>query len=155
MQVAAPSCFWQEDLCRHPRVGSIASLFAWVHAVVSLCCSSTAKAVPAELRPTLVTVLYMLCWASCLLLQPAVCEQAMGIVCLESRRVAISGKVRAFALDKTGALTQAWLDFLAVQPVQAVPTTGAPHTGDQHPLIHKNCMRSQLRKCLFCQKHEA
>ena len=54
----------------------------------------------------------------------------MGILCLDPRRVAITGKVRAFALDKTGTLTQAWLDFLAVQPAQARPTTSSPHSGE-------------------------
>ena len=53
----------------------------------------------------------------------------MGIFCLEPRRVAITGKVRAFALDKTGTLTQSWLDFLAVQPTQAVSLKSGPHTG--------------------------
>ncbi len=43
----------------------------------------------------------------------------MGIFCLDPRRIAISGKVRVFALDKTGTLTQAWLDFLGVQPVRS------------------------------------
>ena len=54
----------------------------------------------------------------------------MGIFCLEPRRVAITGKVRAFALDKTGTLTQSWMDFLAVQPAQAVSVKNGPHTGD-------------------------
>ena len=54
----------------------------------------------------------------------------MGIFCLEPRRVAITGKVRAFALDKTGTLTQAWLDFLAVQPAQEAPLTSNPCTGE-------------------------
>ena len=54
----------------------------------------------------------------------------MGIFCLEPRRVAITGKVRAFALDKTGTLTQSWLDFLAVQPTQAVSVKSSPYTGE-------------------------
>ncbi|DBB17796.1 TPA: hypothetical protein ACH3X3_002824 [Trebouxia sp. C0006] len=45
--------------------------------------------------------------------------KALGIVCLDPGRVAISGKIRIFALDKTGTLTQAWLHFLGVQPVQS------------------------------------
>ena len=56
--------------------------------------------------------------------------KAMGIVCLDPRRVAITGKVRAFALDKTGTLTQAWLDFLAVQPV---PKTSGPPSSELKP----------------------
>ena len=54
----------------------------------------------------------------------------MGIFCLDPRRVAIAGKVRAFALDKTGTLTQAWLDFLAVQPAQGSSSTEARHSGE-------------------------
>lgn len=69
----------------------------------------------------------------------------MGIFCLEPRRVAITGKVRAFALDKTGTLTQAWLDFLAVQPAQAVPMTSNPRTGEstlhfeEHVCVSTHC----------------
>ena len=54
----------------------------------------------------------------------------MGIFCLEPRRVAITGKVRAFALDKTGTLTQSCLDFLAVQPTQSVSIKSSPHAGE-------------------------
>ena len=54
----------------------------------------------------------------------------MSIFCLDPRRVAIAGKVRAFALDKTGTLTQAWLDFLAVQPAQAFSSTDKRHYGE-------------------------
>lgn len=46
-----------------------------------------------------------------------VCIQEVGIFCLDPRRVAISGKVRIFALDKTGTLTQPFLDFLGLQPI--------------------------------------
>ncbi|DBA79899.1 TPA: hypothetical protein ACH3X1_008117 [Trebouxia sp. C0004] len=53
---------------------------------------------------------------------------AMGILCLDPGRVAISGKIRVFALDKTGTLTQAWLHFLGVQPVQSARAHTA-HTG--------------------------
>lgn len=66
----------------------------------------------------------------CALTPGCVLRQAMGIFCLEPRRVAITGKVRAFALDKTGTLTQAWLDFLAVQPARAVLLTSNPRTGE-------------------------
>lgn len=48
--------------------------------------------------------------------------QEVGIFCLDPRRVAISGKVRVFALDKTGTLTQSWLDFLGVQPLLPSPS---------------------------------
>ncbi|KAL0038469.1 hypothetical protein WJX77_007492 [Trebouxia sp. C0004] len=54
--------------------------------------------------------------------------KAMGILCLDPGRVAISGKIRVFALDKTGTLTQAWLHFLGVQPVQSARAHTA-HTG--------------------------
>lgn len=49
----------------------------------------------------------------------------MGIYCLDPRRIAISGKVRVFAMDKTGTLTQPWLDFLGLQPVHP-STSGTP-----------------------------
>ncbi len=52
----------------------------------------------------------------------------MGILCLDPRRVAISGKIRLFALDKTGTLTQAWLHFLGVQPVHSA-TAHTTHSG--------------------------
>ena len=48
----------------------------------------------------------------------------MGIFCLDPRRIAISGKVRVFALDKTGTLTQPWLDLLGVQPVRSPTSHG-------------------------------
>ena len=51
-----------------------------------------------------------------------------GSPLLDPRQVAITGKVRASALDKTGTLTQAWLVSLAVQPAQARPTS-SPHSG--------------------------
>ena len=54
------------------------------------------------------------------------CLQEVGIFCLDPRRVAISGKVRVFALDKTGTLTQSWLDFLGVQPLHPSPSGEPP-----------------------------
>ncbi|KAL3158258.1 hypothetical protein ABBQ38_010509 [Trebouxia sp. C0009 RCD-2024] len=64
--------------------------------------------------------------------------KAMGIVCLDSRRVAIAGKICAFALDKTGTLTQAWLDFLAVQPVPRTKGPRSGHAMDQLQYLDKN-----------------
>ncbi len=54
--------------------------------------------------------------------------QALGIVCLDPGWVDISGKIRIFALDKTGTLTQPWLHFLGVQPVQSA-STQTTHAG--------------------------
>ena len=61
--------------------------------------------------------------------QSSVYLQALGIFCLNPGRVAIAGKVRLCALDKTGTLTQAWLDFLGVQPVVPSTTTSGVDSG--------------------------
>lgn len=53
--------------------------------------------------------------------------QEVGIFCLDPRRVAISGKVRVFALDKTGTMTRPWLDFLGVQPLHHSPSGQRKH----------------------------
>eukprot|EP00658_Telonema_sp_P-2_P012704 TRINITY_DN14834_c0_g1_i2.p1 TRINITY_DN14834_c0_g1~~TRINITY_DN14834_c0_g1_i2.p1 ORF type:complete len:1308 (+),score=380.72 TRINITY_DN14834_c0_g1_i2:208-4131(+) len=41
--------------------------------------------------------------------------KALGVFCLDPKRIAISGKIRVFAFDKTGTITKEGLDFLGVQ----------------------------------------
>lgn len=52
------------------------------------------------------------------------CTQGRGIFCLNPKRIAVSGKIRAFLFDKTGTLTRDGLDFLGVRPATRLAPTG-------------------------------
>ena len=46
------------------------------------------------------------------------------ILCVQPKRIAISGKIHAFCFDKTGTLTKQGLDFIGVRPVADTPANG-------------------------------
>ncbi|TYZ66974.1 hypothetical protein PybrP1_000300 [[Pythium] brassicae (nom. inval.)] len=48
--------------------------------------------------------------------------QKRGIICLNPERIALGGKVRVFAFDKTGTITKAGLDFRGCLPTTVVPS---------------------------------
>ena len=44
--------------------------------------------------------------------------QIHGVYCLNTKRIAIAGKIRVFCFDKTGTLTNDGLDFVGIQGVE-------------------------------------
>lgn len=62
--------------------------------------------------------------------------QKRGIFCLNSKRIAIAGKIRVFCFDKTGTLTNSGLDFIGVQDVRKDKENHPIFGPVQSPLCH-------------------
>jgi magnesium-transporting ATPase (P-type) len=62
--------------------------------------------------------------------------QKKGIFCLNSKRIAIAGKIRVFCFDKTGTLTNSGLDFIGVRDVRKDKENHPIFGPVQSPLCH-------------------